>query len=86
MNDLNQFEKLAVSSTKTGITVKDKVGNIRKVVTKAVKPTIDDKYHNIMCREYQYNNNAANSATELETSSYLVIHLIDGPLSYGVEQ
>lgn len=86
MNSLNQFEKLSVSATKTGVTVKDKVGNERHVVTKAVKPTIDDKYHNIMCREYQYNNSSANSATELETSSYLVIHLIDGPLSYGVEQ
>lgn len=38
---------------------------------------------NIMCREYEYNTNDVSTAAQIETSSYVVIHLIDGTLCNG---
>jgi len=76
MNENLQFAKVAVRSDKTGIFITDEVGNTRKVVL------TDDNYYNIMCREYEYNASVA--STELETSSYAVVHMIDAPLCNGV--
>lgn len=56
--------------------------------------TDDEKYYNIMCREYEFKEGFGSNAkavgavtdvtkTKLETSSYAVIHLIDAPLFYG---
>ena len=61
---------------------------MREAVAKVVDPatavsTSGRPLYNIMCREYEYNNASASSATELETSSYVVIHLIDGTLNNG---
>lgn len=75
MNELSQFEKLAVSSNSQGISIRDAEGNTRHVMIN--KPG----YYNIMCREYEYNDKS--SPSELETSSYAVIHMIDGPLMNG---
>jgi hypothetical protein len=61
---------------------------VRKVVTD------DEKYYNIMCREYEFKEGFGSDAkavgsvtdvtkTKLETSSYAVIHLIDAPLYNG---
>ena len=57
-----------------GITIRDNVGNTRKVVT------TDPRLFNLMAREYQYNTQDAASASLIETSSSAVIHLIDQPL------
>ena len=56
--------------------------------------TDDEKYYNIMCREYEFKEGFGSNAkavgavtdvtkTKLETSSYAVIHLIDAPLFNG---
>ena len=55
--------------------------------------TDDDSYYNIMCREYEFKSIGGDAIasssvdkvqeTKLETSSYAVIHLIDGPLYNG---
>lgn len=55
-----------------------KVVDPATAVSKSGKPL-----YNIMCREYEYNNASVGSATEIETSSYVVIHLIDGTLNNG---
>ena len=73
------FNKLFVTTDKSGssITIKDKAGNTRKVLT--------DKagLFNLMAREYTYNTSAKGSATIIHNSSSAVIHLIDGPLLAG---
>lgn len=79
MKPSGQFAKLAVRSESDGIYVGDQVskdaGTNYKSWAKVV--TADSRLYNIMCREYEYSG-----TTELETSSYAVIHLIDKPLSY----
>lgn len=56
--------------------------------------TTDEKYYNIMCREYEFKEGFGSDAkatgsvsdvtkTKIETSSYAVIHLIDAPLYNG---
>ena len=69
-----RFQKLAVSKTDDGITIRDAAGNTRHVVT------TDSRLYNQMAREYQYNTANASTISEIETSSSAVIHLIDGPL------
>lgn len=80
MNSKAQFEKLSVRSTPDGvITVIDAKNNTHNVIT---TPVGGQTYYNIMCREYEYN--AATNPTQLETSSFAVIHLIGEPLDNGV--
>ena len=82
-----QFTKLTVSGGQQ-IKVVDAMGNVRHVNTDSLSTgTGNAPLCNIMCREYEYN--AANIATaaavngsNLETSSYVVIHQIDGPLMH----
>ena len=37
---------------------------------------------NLMAREYQYNSTSANNASQIQTTSSAIIHLIDKPLMY----
>ena len=69
-----RFYRIHATLGETGITLKDYVGNERHVMTST--PTL----YNLMAREYQYNTPDASRATNIETSSSAVIHLIDGPL------
>lgn len=78
MNSRSQFEKLAVKSDDSGITVVDYAGITHKVLTD------DAKYYNNMCREIEYDANRQ-SAKYIETSSFAVVHLIDSPLNNGIE-
>ena len=73
------FNKLMVTTDKSGssITIKDKAGNTRKVMTEKAG------LFNLMAREYTYNTSAKSSATIIHNSSSAVIHLIDGPLLAG---
>lgn len=86
-----QFARLHVTGG-ANITVDDKNGHVRNVLkqTSATKAP----YWNIMAREYTFktydDSYAAKegdvtdvSKAKLETSSYAVIHLIDGPLCNG---
>ncbi|MCR4602507.1 MAG: hypothetical protein K5683_03090 [Prevotella sp.] len=69
-----RFYRVSATLTADGITLKDHAGNTRKV------QTADPRLFNLMAREFQYNNTDASRATNIETSSSAVIHLIDEPL------
>ncbi len=70
------FNKLKVTTDKQGsaITIKDKAGNERRVMTEHAG------LFNVMAREYTYGSNDKSKATIIHNSSSAVIHLIDGPL------
>ena len=70
------FNKLKVITDKSGssITVVDKAGNTRRVMTEKAG------LFNLMAREYTYGNSDKSSASIIHNSSSAVIHLIDGPL------
>jgi uncharacterized surface protein with fasciclin (FAS1) repeats len=70
-----RFYKLNVTADNNGITIKDLANKTRQV-------TGNPALRNLMAREYQYNNKDVALANEIETSSYVVIHQIDEPLSY----
>ena len=91
LNKSRQFAKLSVNAG-DDITITDELGNerhVRKIYNGNVP------YWNIMCREYvfkRYSSDYSSSSadpltdiptTKLETSSYAVIHLIDGALCNG---
>lgn len=67
------YYKLNTSVSNDGITIVDGMGNTRKVDTTG-------NLYNIMAREYQYDAGDATRANNLYTSSFAVIHLIDGAL------
>ncbi len=82
-----QFVKLTVEGGKD-ITVKDIKGHPRKVLRQTSAASGKPLY-NILCREYEFkvgdNTGLINdvSTAMIETSSYAVIHLIDGALCNG---
>ena len=69
------YLKLTPQATNTRMTVTDAVGNVRNVLT-------GNGLYNLMAREYQFNSDNVENATALYTSSYAVVHQIDGPLMY----
>lgn len=71
-------ENINAGGAQPSMTVKDNIGNVRNVET-------DGGLYNMMAREYWYNNteNDAPSNTNLDNSSFVVIHAIDGPLIYA---
>jgi hypothetical protein len=91
MNFRKQFGKLKVS-VGDDITITDENNNKRTVLKSYVG---DRPYWNIMCREYvfkKYSSDYSSASsgditdvptTKLETSSYAVVHLIDGALCNG---
>ena len=80
INSVTQrFYKLSVNANNSGISITDNAGNLRHV-------TSDDNLRNLMAREYQYNNKDITKVNELETSSYAVVHQIDGPLMFSPTQ
>ena len=71
--------KIEVESLSSeGMTIKDRLGNVHKVIT-------DGGLYNMMAREYWYNGsaNARPYQTQLDNSSFVVVHAIDGPLIYA---
>jgi len=80
INSVSQrFYKLNVKADNAGITITDMAGNVRHV-------TDNPDLRNLMAREYQYNNQDVSKATEIETSSFAVIHQIDKPLMFSSTQ
>ena len=69
------YQKLNTTATNDGISIEDQTGNVRHVVK---TPGL----YNLMAREYQYDAADAIRAGNLYTSSYAVVHLIDGCLNY----
>lgn len=79
-----RFNKLYVKSTPTSIEIIDKANIGKTGAGRVVRHvlTSDKNLYNIMAKEYQYNTSDAAAASEIETSSSAVVHLIDGPLMY----
>ena len=77
-----KFFSLAVSADDGQITVTDALRNERHVLT--ADPTL----YNNMCREYLFTNRDPENAASgnLYSSSYAVVHLIDGPLYFSSSQ
>jgi len=69
------YYKLHVNVEQDGITLRDGAGNTHKVNT-------EGGLYNLMAREYQYNGGDALNASNLYTSSFVVVHQIDGALQY----
>jgi hypothetical protein len=69
------YYKLKTEVNNDGITIIDGVGNTHKVLK-------TDGLYNIMAREYQFDSSDATNAKSIYTSSYAVIHQIDGTLMY----
>ena len=69
-----RFYKLHVKATGDAVNITDNQGNTRHVLT------TDGQLYNQMAREFQYNASDAQRATQIETSSSAVVHLIDGAL------
>lgn len=87
MNKKNQFEKLRVRSNDDGIFVRDtqsKSDSEHNVVKINEYSATGAPLYNIMCREYEYNALEWGEVSEIETSSFVVIHQIDEPLCNGV--
>lgn len=80
INSVTQrFYKLKVNADNSNIEITDMAGNVRHVTT-------NPNLRNLMAREYQYNNKDVAKATEIETSSFAVIHQIDKPLMFSATQ
>ena len=81
-----QFAKLKVKGG-SDIEITDANGNVRHVLR--TKTLEGQPLWNIMCREYEFKNGTSSglitdvSRAMIETSSYVVIHQIDGPLCNG---
>ena len=87
MNANQQFVKLTVKGG-DNILVTDKNNHTREVLKE--NSTSGKPYYNIMCREYEIKPLSGSTVDEstygkfsIETSSYAVVHLIDGPLCSG---
>lgn len=83
--DEGQFTRLEVSGgTDISVRLSDKDPNPRKVLKVNSSGPAQDPLYNIMCREYEYDKASITSigtySSKIETSSYVVIHQIDGPL------
>lgn len=71
------YYKVNVSSNAANeLVVRDLANNTRKVLT------TKEKDFNCMAREYQYDSSDATVANNIYTSSFAVVHLIDGALYY----
>ena len=68
--------RLEVTADENNITVEDARKNKRHVMK--TSPAI----YNRFAREYIYPGKSALDASDIETSSSIVIHQIDGPLMY----
>ena len=85
--DNGEFTRLTVSGGQN-IFVKDDAGNTRKVLKNTYSQNDPTKapLWNIMCREYEFNQASITASTtyssKIETSSYVVIHQIDGALMH----
>ena len=69
------YLKVRPVGNNSGLTVTDEMGNVRKVKT-------ETGLYNLMAREYLFDNASIEDAGSIYTSSYAVVHLIDGPLKY----
>lgn len=74
------FARLSVTADENNITIKDKQDNERKVLK------TNEELYNRFAREYIYPGKDAKDASDIETNSSAVVHLISGPLLYWDKQ
>lgn len=74
-NGVLSYQKVTPQASNSGMTVTDAVGNVRHVQTA-------NGLYNLMAREYQFDSNDVEAGAPVRTSSYAVVHQIDGPLLY----
>ena len=74
MNTLSYF-KLAAQGGNDRLSVTDRSGQTRNVMTSS-------GLYNLMAREYQYNTGDKLNPGGIYTSSFAVVHLIDGALDW----
>lgn len=81
----NAFRRVSVKATNSSLTVTDAAGQEHNVV---VDPQLEGVSYNIMTRDYLFNSADLTTATQIETSSFAVVHTIDGdvPLLYSNAQ
>lgn len=82
MNPVNRkFFSLSVNADNSHFSVTDAMGHTRNVLTRS-------GLYNNSCREYLYSQKDKEQAASgtLYSSSYAVVHLIDGPLLYSSSQ
>lgn len=72
------YNKLDVSYNNNSITIKDQAGNTRNVVK-------TNGLYNLMAREYQFDSSSPTTASNIYTTSFAVVHQIDGVLSRNAE-
>ena len=75
VEDNLSYHKLDVNYDNSGITIVDESGTKHSVQTAG-------GLYNLMAREYQYDSGSAPSAQNIYTSSYAVVHQIDGVLDF----
>ena len=75
-----RFYRLSAKLTETGIELIDQASKVSGNRQPAHVVTTNPALYNLMAREYQYNSSDPMGATNIETSSSAVIHLIDKPL------
>ena len=75
-----RFYRVNATLTEDGITLRDQASKQDPSREPAHVVTSNPALYNLMAREYQYNTTDAASASNIETSSSAVIHLIDKPL------
>jgi uncharacterized surface protein with fasciclin (FAS1) repeats len=75
LEDNLSYHKLDVTYDNSGISIVDEAGVKHSVQTAG-------GLYNLMAREYQYDSASAPSAQNIYTSSYAVVHQIDGALDY----
>lgn len=74
-NSTGKFYPLYVTNTSETLTVKDVKGNIANVLKQ-------DNSYNLMTRDILMNSGDLNTATQIVTSSFAVVHLIDKVLRF----
>jgi len=85
MNSKQQFVKLAVKSADGKIAVRDNNNNVRYASDQNKSTASGRPLFNIMCREYEFDASNNADSKMIVTSSYVVIHQVDGPLCNGVD-
>lgn len=81
--DVNKsYYKLYTKVTPSGMTIYSNPDDASTAVQVTMKPGL----YNIMAREYKFNNGDPQRATQIETSSYAVIHQINKVLLYTKDQ
>lgn len=83
--ETNTFYRLTVNANNSSLNVTGGDGKVHKVLADSEK---EGTLYNIMTRDYLFDNSDLQKATLIETTSFAVVHAIDGemPLLYSGKQ